>query len=106
MTDTRLSERNGSEREPVAAAVFVDDEDRSGFSRLQTSDFVPILQAAAMLGVTPNTLVKRLDRAGIATRPDRFDRRKKLLRRDDLALLVRPGDRRPTDSERGEAVAS
>jgi hypothetical protein len=65
---------------------------------MNRSTHISILEAARQLGITPTTMRKRLDRTGVAIQLDPLDRRFRLIPRDALPTLTRPGDGRPTES--------
>jgi hypothetical protein len=72
---------------------------------MDRSTHIPVLEAARQLGVTPTTMRKRLDRAGVVIQLDPLDLRCRLIPRDVLPTLARPGDGRLTESRRAHEDA-
>ena len=62
---------------------------------LDTTEFLPTLEASSYLGVDPGTLRRRITRGDLAVHRDPLDDRRKLIRRTDLEALrrVRPAQR-------------
>jgi hypothetical protein len=69
------------------------------------SDLVPLLEAAREIGITPNTMRRRLDRVGVQTQSDPLDRRYRLIPRESLSDLVGRTDPRSNESAPPEAAS-
>ena len=67
-----------------------------------TDDFVAVAEAARRLGVAPKTLRRRIRSGALATWGDPLDRRRILVRVDDLDRFGAP---RPRTPHREEAPA-
>lgn len=71
---------------------------------MERSNLIPLLEAAKQLGITPNTMRRRLDRVGVQTQPDPIDRRYRLVPRDSLSELASRSDSRAHESTPREAA--
>jgi excisionase family DNA binding protein len=73
---------------------------------MSTNEFLDVEQAAELLGVTRFT-ISRLIRAGeLPTYVSPLNRRKKLLRREDVEALRQPVPIEPEDTKKAAAAAA